>query len=505
MNGLHNFDTSRRRFLRAGATLAGSAFAGAVLGAPALAWKLGEAERTVSPLAWRQLARQLSGSLIFPGQPGYAALAQPNNLRYQAIRPAAIALCQNAADVAACLQWCATHGVSLATRGGGHSYAGFSCTEGLMISIKDIKDIAYDEATERVTVGGGARNAAVYAALKETGRSITHGRCPSVGVAGFLLGGGVGFDMRNHGIGSDRLVETQLVLANGAVATANAVENPDLFWACRGGAGGNFGINISFTLETFPVDRIVVFSIEWSAVSDPFLETLFHTLETAPRQLGSRISLNPAASGSGQPGGIDVALLGQFLGSENDLREILAPVYRLASPDSELIEDMAYWNGQAVLAEPGKPAYYQERSRFINGPMPAAFIPVVRRWLSRWINVQGSGSIKFFQTGGTVNDMPADATAFVHRQSEWLASIEINWNPDQSMASRHRAHHWQNDFYEEIVPLAGGGAFQNFVDPSLRDWASAYYGANLPRLRQVKTEVDPGNLFRFPQSIRPAQ
>ena len=494
---------SRRRFLGVSAALAGTAFLDfpGFAQADVAATPLGS--QALSSSAWRALGRQLQGTLLRPGQTGFANLALPNNLRYRNIKPGGIALCQNAADIAACLRWARRHDIPLATRGGGHSYAGYSCTEGLMINLMSFNSAQFDPATRRVTVGGGIRNEAIYAALDAVDRSITHGRCPTVGAGGFLLGGGIGFDMRRNGIASDKLTHTEIVLADGEIVNASANENSDLFWASRGGAGGNFGINTSFTLDTFPVDRTTEFQIYWENVSDTFLSTLFQSFENAPESLGSRISLTPGLPLPGQSVPINVEVIGQLVGLEAQLHKVLAPINAVAKPGYSVIQEMNYWSATTFLAEDGKPAYYQERSRFINGPMTPAMIAKIRVWLPRWPNAQGGGSIKFFQTGGATKALSPTETAFVHRDSEWLASIEIGWTPGQTAASRDRAHRWQNRFYDDITPLCGGGAFQNFPDPNLKDWAEAYYGENLARLRAIKTAVDPHNLFRYRQSIRP--
>jgi hypothetical protein len=135
--------------------------------------------------------------------------------------------------------------------------------------------------------------------------------------------------------------------------------------------------------------------------------------------------------------------------------------------------------------------------------MTPELIATIRDWLPRWPNAQGAGNIKFHLTGGATQALAPTDTAFVHRDSQWLSTIAISWTPGQSMTSRYRAHRWQNGFYAMVTPLCGGGAYQNFSDPSLQDWAEAYYGENLPRLRAIKSAVDPDNQFRYPQSIRP--
>ena len=185
---------SRRRFMGLSAALTGSLVADAAFGGPLAALAADKASSVVSGGAWRQLEKMLAGQLIRPGERGFAELAMPNNLRYRLIRPGSIALCKDAADIAACVRWRTRHAIPLIVRGGGHFYAGYSSTEGLMINLLPINSAQFDTAHETVTIGGAIRNGAVYAALKQAGRSITHGRCPTVGA------GGKGYDMRHNGI-----------------------------------------------------------------------------------------------------------------------------------------------------------------------------------------------------------------------------------------------------------------------------------------------------------------
>jgi hypothetical protein len=497
------FSVNRRRFLTTSAALAGGLLLDYPFDGLAHVAPLVGKNDPLPPKAWRQLGLQLKGSLIRPGETGFTNLALPNNLRYRSIKPGGIALCADVADIATSLKWAKRHGIPIVARGGGHSYAGFSCTEGLMINLRQFNATTYDAARQTIRIGGGIRNGAVYSALQSIGRSITHGRCPTVGAGGFLLGGGLGFDMRRHGIASDKLVSTEMVLADGEIVTANANVNADLFWACRGGAGGNFGINTDFTMETFPVDRSIELQLTWDAVSDEFLAALFLNLENAPAEFGCKITLAPGLPLPGRPTPINVFIIGQFIGTIARLDGILAPINAMQAPSSHVIEQVAYWSASAFLASEDGPGYSQERSRFINGPMTPELIATIRDWLPRWPNAQGAGTIKFHLTGGATQSLAPTDTAFVHRDSQWLSTIAISWTPGQSMTSRYRAHRWQNGFYAMVTPLCGGGAYQNFSDPSLQDWAEAYYGENLPRLRAIKSAVDPDNQFRYPQSIRP--
>ncbi|MEP9374684.1 FAD-binding oxidoreductase [Mesorhizobium sp. KR1-2] len=492
----HNL--SRRSFL-----LGSSAAAGLLAVGPA---KAEGAATLLGPSdSWERLRRLTQGRLVRPGETGYDKAALPNNLRYRSVRPAGVVHCNSAQMVAEVLGWCQDYDVPFAIRGGGHSYSGFSSSHDLVIDMREMHTVRYDEESGEVTVGAGALNGQVYDALRRAGRMITHGRCPTVGAAGFLLGGGIGFNMRRLGMGSDALAKAQIVTADGRVRDIGEKQDSDLFWAIRGGAGGNFGVSTEFTLRTVPCDeRITVFRIVWRADTLAVAHALFAAADAAPTALGTRISLGGVTSELGRQGRqVPVTLLGQFAGSEQDLRAILAPVVAVAEPDFADVRELGYWEGQDFLAEPGAPALFRERSTFLPAAPDAAFLKKAFGHLQRWPGTGAHGDLFFFQTGGRINEVPSDATAFVHRSSRWLSVVGISWSEDDVARPEiaRRAGAWQDEFYAGLGDLGGVGAFQNFPDIALVDWRQRYYGANLDRLMAVKAAVDPNNLFRYAQSI----
>ncbi len=488
---------NRREFLAASS---GAAFAaGLPAGARAAAAGSDAARPAVSNGAWRALLQQLRGALLRPTDALFPDAARPNNLRYEKITPAGIARCLDATDVRAAIGWCRDYNVGFAVRSGGHSYAGFSTTRGLLIDVSPIGWVRYDDRTGLVHIGGGCRNQDIYAALSKVNRTITHGRCPTVGAAGFLLGGGIGFNMRDHGLGCDQVVSTELVTAHGSVETVSAVSNEELFWACRGGGGGNFGVNTAFSLTTFPTLPVTVFRIRWERASEELAFALLAALGAGPSGLGSRVSLQ--ADGKA---GVTVDLLGQLKGGARDLADILGPAYRRARPTSERIVAAAdYWAGQDFLHEKGAPAYYQERSGYVRGMLAHDTLETGFSWLRKAPAVHGTCDLRFFQTGGAINTVAPEATAFIHRGNDWLMVIGYDWSgaDDADPALIRRGHTWQDEFYDDMRRYTDGGCYQNFVDPSLRDWRRAYYGANYPRLERVKQAIDPDRVFNFAQGL----
>lgn len=506
---LQRIQPSRRSFLvGAGQAAAAASVANVLPFAPATA-KEARATR-IEASAFKDLADNLKqGGLVLPDDPYFGNYAQPNNLRFNT-QPAAIARCTDEKDVKTCVDWVRKHNFKFAVRSGGHNYAGFSTTPGLLVDMTQLNSVSLlSRAEGLVKVGGGVLNSTVYKALERLNCTITHGRCDTVGAAGFLLGGGIGFNMRMLGMASDLLHSTSIVTADGTLMEDIRDGGPgkDLFWACRGGAGGNFGINTSFTLRVVPVSTVTFFEITWEKEVETVLHKLLTRLAKAPPEFGSKISATvPANSKPGDARQITVSILGQLHSCDTTLEDIFGDLLAQAS-DKTIKRDIPYWQAQDLLSEFTYPYYYQEKSSY----MKAADISqdAVKAMFDMARQMPGTSlanSFKFFQVGGQVDAMAADASAYVHRGFDWLFSSEVNWwakKDPETLVKQNLA--WQEDFYAKVnADTKARGAFQNFPDPSLKDWASAYYGENYARLRQVKATYDKGDLFTYAQGIKPA-
>jgi len=477
------------------------------LAAMAAAPLAGPAEARRAPpgeTAWRGLKETLSGPLLRPGDAGFALVTRPNNLRYAAILPTAVARCRTVEDVRAAILWARETGIPLAARSGGHSYAGFSQTTGLMIDMSLMHAIELDRSAGRAVLQGGARNAHVYAALKSIGATITHGRCLGVGAAAFLLGGGIGFNMRAFGLGADQVLETEMVTADGRIVTASERDHADLFWASRGIGGGNLGIHTRFVIQAQEARPMTAFSIAWKQDHEAVAGALLAALAAGPDNVGAKVTIATDPPHRGSASGLTVSLLGQVRGDRAALADLLAPAYRIARPAAETIRPLPYWDAQAMLSEDGGPGRYQEKSRFVTRAEAEALLPEAMARLARFPGGADGAQAKFFLTGGRINRVAPGATAFVHRASDWLFSLEIGWSGTDTAEAIEAALAWLDTSYDDMTRDVSGGAYQNFPDPSLRDAAAAYHGANLPRLMEVKRRYDPDNLFRFGQSVRPA-
>jgi hypothetical protein len=378
----------RRQFIQRAATL---------LGASLVPWGCGSVDQSALGVpgfsGWDLLARSLQGTLLFPGSKEFDRVSSPWNLRYLGKKPAAVARCLSSRDVQTCILWAQSQGVPLVARSGGHSYAGYSLTTGLMIDVSLMNQINFENSTGIARVGGGARNLDVYTALRAPSVSLTHGRCKAVGVAGLVLGGGIGFNMRARGLTCDQLVETEVVTAQGQILTCNAQQNSDLFWACRGGGGGNFGIHTSFTFQTFPVRTVTYFNLSWSSQQRAVFDALNQVLLSAPHELGCKVQL---LQQPGQP--LKVVLLGQLVGSPAQFQALLAPVSAIAAPTGP-IQELAYWDAQEFLSEAGDPEFSHERSRYAFQPLSAEAVDTIFHFLERWPGTSVGANWKYFLQG----------------------------------------------------------------------------------------------------------
>jgi len=347
----------------------------------------------------------------------------------------------------------------------------------------------------RAAVGAGARLGNIYEALGAHGRAIPAGTCPSVGIGGHALGGGFGLASRAWGLASDNLVSVQVVTADGKVVVADTAHHADLFWACRGGGGGNFGIVTQFVFRTHAVSQGSYFIASWPwAQAEDVVASFLHWGPQAPDALGSLCRL---AAG---PGGPTVQVFGQFLGSEAALKSALAslgpPATKLATGTATWLDLVRRWAGclghsLPGCAAPGHQAFVGA-SDYIRAVPSAAQLAKFRSVVEA--RGTASGALLIDAYGGTLNRISPSATAFVHRNE--LASIQYFAAGDGS------ARAWVDASRATLRPAVSGAAYVNYIDPHLANWQRAYYGANLPRLRQVKHRYDPHNLFRFAQSIR---
>lgn len=440
------------------------------------------------------LSMTLTAPLIFPEDDGYFETSQTLNLRYAHKRPAAIARCKTPDDVAQCLAFCHEYDFPFAMKSGGHSYAGYSTTDGLLLDMSAMNTCTYDPDTGILHVEGGARILDVLTTLEPHNRAITHGRCSTVGVSSMVMGGGSGFNMRRNGMGCDKVVAVELVTVEGDLCTVTADSDPELFWACRGGGAGQFGVTTGLKIQTFPATKVTVFSFEWHDAPAKALHQVMTLLNDSPNAFGSRVAL--ARRSADQP--VVATCLGQFHGDAETVRAFFAS---LAPSDVSEIQTLSYRDAQVYLDEVLDPLYFHESSMYVADTPCLDFLERGQAYLQDWPGTAGEVDLRYFQTGGVINDVAQDATAFPHRDTRWLMVTGLTWDETDSKDSIDRSLAWQKKFYASALPTGTGGSYANLLDPTLDKWANAYFKANLERLSAVKQRMDPDGLLARPQMV----
>jgi FAD/FMN-containing dehydrogenase len=448
---------------------------------------------------WQRLAKAVTGRVRRPGDPGFRAAGAPFNTRFAATTPSGVLSAASVADIQRAVEWSRDTGVRLVARGGGHSYAGHSVTTGLVLDLSALNTVSVDGSTGLVTAAGGARTADLYAAVEPHDIAFPLGNGATVGIAGLTLGGGSAATSRKLGLTADTLVRTTLVTADGRLLTCDADQNPDLFWACRGGGGGNFGINVSLTFQAQPVADVSTCLLLWDGANAPeILAAVQDIMYAAPDELSLRLGVS-AATGSGTM----VSAVGLHLGPAAELRDLLAPALAAARPAREDIADRTFWEAQQYLLHETSAEAFAVRTGFATAPLPPEAVATVLTALDRRPgshNPDGCG-LALYTWGGAINRVPPTATAFVHREAQYLVGLDTSWTDRDTPATVEANLRWLSDLRDALTPYLSPGAYQNFIDPDLTDWRSAYYGVNYPRLVDIKKQVDPDGFFSFAQAI----
>jgi FAD/FMN-containing dehydrogenase len=440
----------------------------------------------------RELAKTFRGEIAVPGQALYARLRSPYDANYASVLPLAVVRPRDEADVARVVRWSAQTHVPVVARSGGHSYGGWSTTHGVVVDLAHLA--AVSAVAGRATVGPGARLGLVYLRLAGHGVAVPAGTCPTVGVGGHVLGGGFGLASRAWGLACDNLVSVRVVTAAGRILAASPTSHSDLFWACRGGGGGNFGIATSFEFRTHPVGdgSYFVATWPWQQVED-VLDGYLRWAPTTDRRLGSVCRL---AAG---PGGPTVQVFGQLLGPVADLNALLAelkpPAASLVVAPSAWLDLVRRWAGCLGHVLPGCAAPASQPFAGSSSYLRAVPSPRLLAAFRQAVEARGtqSGALLIDAYGGAVNAVAPAATAFVHRRD--LACVQY------FAVGGASARSWVEAARTALAPSMTGEAYVNYCDPALPGFLRAYYGANLARLVAVKRRYDPGRLFRFPQGV----
>jgi len=452
----------------------------------------------ISDAALKELSNRFTGDLVRPGDPTYDEDRKIFNGMIDR-RPALIARARSAADVAETIKFATAQGLPLSVRGGGHGIAGFAVIDdGVVADCSLMKDVRVDPDARTIVAGAGCRWGDVDGASGAHGLATTGGTISTTGIAGFTLGGGVGFLSKKFGLACDNLIDAEVVLADGSIVRANSKENPDLFWAIRGG-GGNFGVVTSFTYQAHPVTDITFSLYMWPA--DTGVDHLSFYRDYVPTTPPEFVAIGMFGTAPPMPfidesiHGEEVVIIGAlYIGSPEEAAPYIEPIAS-RSPIGSVSLPMPYMVAQQLLdasAPEGVRNYW--RSAFMDS-VPDEALQVMTA------GAPGKKSPMSLVQLINVGPSPEVDNAFPGREHPFLYHLITVWtDPAEDEAQIG----WNTKLSNDLKPYSANSAYLNFVsDDAGPDRVKNTFGKKYDRLVELKRRYDPQNLFRSNQNIAP--
>ena len=445
---------------------------------------------------------ELTGRVVRPHDSDYAAAAAGWNLLF-AHRPSAIVFAQETRDVVNAVAWARRRRVPVRVRSGRHCLEGWSSVDdGVVIDVSELKAVAIDTVAGTATIGAGLSQTEVVNGLGRAGYAVPTGTEGTVGVVGATLGGGFGLLTRSFGMASDNLLAAEIVVASGTddalAIRADETSNTDLLWALRGAGNGNFGVVTALTYRIHPLPQAVAVTATWSGLGDlgPVFEAWQQTAPHTDDQLTSQLEIRRD----------EIMLMGVLTGSSAQYAtELLSPVLGVGRP--AVSTTLASWTEVYAgfqIAPTDERANWKFVSQFIYEPFPPQAVEVIGSFLSNAPTADCNYFTNAF--GGAVRGSePPGGSTFTHRDSLFYAEPGVGWGerggaPAADDPLTPVCLSWLAEFSEALQPFVNG-AYVNVPNPTMPDWATAYWGSNVDRLTAVKAAYDPENCFNYEQSV----
>jgi len=453
--------------------------------------------------AIEELRTTMSGGVLMAEDADYADARQIWNGMVDR-KPGMILRCSTPGDVKAAVRFASEHDLLVTVRGGGHNIAGNAVADGaVMIDLSPMRAVEVDASAKRARVEAGALLSDVDAATQAHGLALPLGINSTTGIAGLTLGGGFGWLSRKHGMTIDNLISAEVVTADGRSVTASEDENPDLFWGLRGG-GGNFGIVTSFEFQLHEVGPEVLAGLIVHPFEDAdrVLRAYRAFAEAAPDDLTVWVVLRKAPPLPFLPEewhGREVLVLAAFhAGDVEHGKKLLEPLRSVGEPIADVIGPQRYADWQQAfdpLLTPGARNYWKSHD----------FAQLSDDLLDTVLDQVGKlptseCEVLIAQMGGAASRVPADATAYPHRNVNFIMNVHTRWRGPELDGG---CIEWARGLFEATASHATGGVYVNFMPDDEVDRVAAAYGDNHARLVELKREWDPANRFRMNQNIRP--
>ncbi len=465
-------------------------------------------EKTMTPVLGdatiEELRKQLRGGVITPNDDAYHDARSVWNGSIDR-RPVLIVRCTGTADIIEALRFARSENLVIAVRGGGHNVAGFgTCDDGIVIDLSQMKGIRVDPTTRTVRAQGGVLWGELDRETQTFGLATTGGLVTTTGIAGFTLGGGIGWLMRRHGLAVDNLVAADIVTADGTVVTADSETARDLLWGLRGG-GGNFGIVTSFEFQLHPVGPVVYGGAIFHPAERSAELLRFYTewARTLPDELTTMIAFLTAPPEPFIPAELQgtpmVAVACCHIGEHDDAEEAVKPLREFGQPAADVIGPIPYVVLQSMFdgsAPRGFNTYW--KTAYLDDLSEPGIDQLVAR-AAELANLFHFSTVHLHHLEGAVGEQPPGGSAFAHRDHRFVLNLIGTWE-DEEDAGAHIG--WVRESWEAMQPHTTGDPYLNFLGDEGTDRVRAAYGSEAyDRLVDLKTRYDPDNVFRLNQNI----
>ena len=452
---------------------------------------------------WRALQAQLHGHIVVPGDPSYAKDRRGNSLFPDLAQPFAIIYCAVELDILNALQFCRDKSVPFSIRSGGHSTAGYSVSAGIVIDMSLINGIVVDPKGMTATVQAGASLGKLNLTLKPYQLHVPGGECDTVGVAGHMQGGGYGFTSRMFGLNLDAVLEVRVMLADLTIVTANRELHPHLFWAIRGGTGGNFGVLLDIVYNLVPLQDVWGVCLKWSQSDAP---AVLSTLQQGYMRTGAPSTLGYQCAVAQVDGASSLMMMAMFNGTRADGMQVLQKVMNVGTPTILVDKVSDYYGLDSDLLSwfkmPPDGTLEVKTCAYIAQPLQLADWASILAYAATAPNPYNMFAMEIY--GGAVSAVPVSDCAFIHRQCDFDLFIDSFLNPNWNYNNEAQAKEWLEGFSQLLAKYSNGQRYQNYPDVTDVDYRSAYWGDAFPKLLGIKQKYDPNNFFQYAQSISPA-
>lgn len=413
--------------------------------------------------------------------------------------PLVIVYCKEKNDVRNSILWARKNNIPIRIRSGCHNYEGYSTgNDVVVIDVSKMNNIYIDEENGRVSIEGGVRNREIYEATGSRGYPFPGGGCPTVGVIGLVLGGGWGYSSRLLGLSCDSLVELELIDYNGDLILANEVKNSDLFWACRGAGGGNFGVVVSMTFNLpKKIDMVTLINMDFPNIDleekIEFIKMWQDEYKTLDKRANFKLGIyNSEEKGKG------IKLTGLFYGDKEEAKKLVEPFKKIPSFGEFSLDYTTVLDANRKIQD-SHPEYekYKSSGRVVFRDYSKEEIKEIIELVDDRAKGAYYAAVSFYGLGGAVRDKNNEETAFAFRDANFIIGFQSVWE-DSKFEINNKA--WVVEKFKHIIDITEG-SFINFPCGELDNYEEDYFGEHVNRLREIKRKYDPLNIFNFPQSI----